>query len=566
MPTSAEYPLLLGPLLDRGPRVQPETEIITKIAGGYMKSTYAEHRAHVSVLASALIRVGGVVEGDVVSTFCWNNARHYQLYHAVPCLGAIVNTLNIRLSDKELAWIISDAQTKILVVDEDLVTKMESVFAVEPNLVRCVERVIVSGLDGGRWTGKSSLTQAIDWEEFVAGANPADRESPWPELHEDAACFLCYTSGTTGNPKGVAYSHRSTYVHVLSQGAPDMMNIKGSDTILSVVPMFHAAGWAIPLVALTLGCRIVLVNRFMAPADVAKSIFETGVTLSAGVPSIWQMLRQALKNDPAMLAQVKGRLKTLIVAGSAPPQEMMMWFWKEVDVEFRHLWGMTEMNPVGTVSHFVQTQRDLLKTPEQRAENLRTQGLPFFCVDWEIANPDDLNKKIPHDGVQSGELLVKGPAVTSSYWKGVGADRFHNGFLKTGDVASISPTQYMQIRDRSKDLVKSGGEFISSQDLENTIMGMANVVTACVVAVPHPKWDERPVAIVVPVEGEKAPSRDEVCKFLENSNFAKFQLPDDILEWKEIPMTGTGKMDKKNVREKLRKENYTLPELRASKL
>eukprot|EP00746_Dinoflagellata_sp_MGD_P025145 gnl/MRDRNA2_/MRDRNA2_15908_c0_seq1.p1 gnl/MRDRNA2_/MRDRNA2_15908_c0~~gnl/MRDRNA2_/MRDRNA2_15908_c0_seq1.p1 ORF type:complete len:355 (+),score=70.39 gnl/MRDRNA2_/MRDRNA2_15908_c0_seq1:69-1067(+) len=327
--------------------------------------------------------------------------------------------------------------------------------------------------------------------------------------------------------------------------------------------MFHACAWAIPLVALMLGCRIVLVNRFMDPVKVSETLIETGCTLSCGVPAIWQMLRQALQADPAKIAKCKGVLKTLICGGSAPPHEMMMWFHKEIGAEFRHVWGMTEMNPMGSCSSFIQTQEDNAKTAAERAEKLKYQGMPFFCVEWCITDPEDFEKTLPHDGETTGELLVKGPAVTAHYWKGVGKDKFHKGFLKTGDVATIAPKELMQIKDRSKDVVKSGGEFISSIDLENTVVSMQGVVSACVVAVPHPKWDERPIVIIVLAEGQAAPSHPEMCKFLEKSRFAKFQWPDDILVWDAIPMTGTGKMDKKAVRQKLQDSNYVLPELRA---
>jgi len=314
---------------------------------------------------------------------------------------------------------------------------------------------------------------------------------------------------------------------------------------------------------LMLGSKIVLVNRFMKPAEIADTIIEMGVTHSCGVPAVWQFLRSALTTSPEKMEKVRGVLKTLCTGGSAPPYEMMMWFLKELKVEFRHLWGMTEMNPLGSCSSFLQTQRDHQKTDEQRAENLRYQGMPTPSVEWYIADPDDLEQIQPHDGEHSGELLVKGPWVTTGYWGGVGKDKFHKGYLKTGDVASITPTDVMHITDRSKDLVKSGGEFISSIDLENTMTGMPSVSTCCVVAIPHPKWDERPIAIVVPPEGQAAPSRDEVVKFLADSRFTKFQYPDDILEWKAIPMTGTGKMDKKNVRKMLHDEGYLLPELRS---
>jgi len=293
----------------------------------------------------------------------------------------------------------------------------------------------------------------------------------------------------------------------------------------------------------------------MLPAQVAQTIIETGVTLSAGVPTIWQMLQQALQQDPSKIPRVRGVLKTLICGGTAPPLAMMEWYLKELGVEFRQIWGMTETNPLGTVSHFVQTQRDLKKSPAERLANLDMQGIPAPTVQVRIADSDALEeatpriKRVPADGKSAGELICRGPHVTTSYWKGAGADKFIDGWLKTGDVSSLSSTQEMKIRDRSKDLVKSGGEFISSVDLENSIVGMKEVASACVVAVPHPKFDERPVAVIVlPPDGKAVTRADVHAHLAKDGRFTKWQWPDDVIIWKEIPMTGTGKMDKKTVR------------------
>lgn len=561
MPTAAECPLLLGSLLDRGAMLQPTTEIVTKIEGGYRTTTYADLRRQVSQVAAAML-AWGFKEGDVASSYLWNTAEHLALYHALPSIGVLFNVLNIRLSNPETAWIVEDSGTKIIFADEDLLPRIETLFAGFAGKVSKVERVAVCGLDGRRWKGTGSkLPHVCEWSEVLAAGGEGLQQ--WPRFNEEAAAFLCYTSGTTGNPKGIAYSHRSTYIHVIGMGSPDMCNISGCDTILPVVPMFHAAGWTIPLAGLLLGCKMVLPNRFMDPAAIAQTIVETGTTISAGVPAIWQMLRSSLEANPASMNKVNGVLKTLICGGSAPPLELMLWFQDQLGVTFRHIWGMTETNPLGTVSIPVATHADLKKSREEQASNLKSQGLPFFTVEMRLVDPDDFSKSVPKDGQSTGELLVKGPTVTRSYWKGMGKDKFYDGYLATGDVASISPTDVMRIRDRSKDLVKSGGEFISSVDLENAITSMPSVQTACVVAHPHPKWDERPVAVVVPAAGQKGPSREEVCKFLEGSNFAKFQWPDDVLIWEAVPMTGTGKMDKKNVRQRLKDMDYKLPDQRS---
>lgn len=550
--------------------MQPDTQIITKVEGGYATITYAEHRQQVSLVASAFAKIG-LGEGDVLTSYCWNTAQHYQLYHAIPSMGAILNTLNIKLSEKESAWILNDAGTRFLVVDEDQIPKLEAVFKQFPELVQAVERTIVCGVDSAPWRKTTALPNAVDWFDFLATGDVSDFQE-WPVFHEDSACFLCYTSGTTGNPKGVAYSHRSTYIHVISQGLPDQMNISGSDSILSVVPMYHAGGWCVPLACLMLGCRIVLVNRFMAPAQVADAIIDTGVTLSAGVPTVWQMLQQALEQDPSKIVRVRGVLKTLICGGTAPPLAMMEWFLRETGVEFRQVWGMTETNPIGTMSHFVQTQRDLKKTPAERLAKLDFQGTPAVTVQIAIADSDKLEetqpslKHVAHDGESPGELICRGPHVTVGYWKGAGADKFIDGWLKTGDVSSLSPTLEMKIRDRSKDMVKSGGEFISSVDLENSIVGMPSVASACVVAVAHPKFDERPVVVVVLAPGVQGVTREEVHAFLaKDGRFTKWQWPDDVIVWDAIPMTGTGKIDKKAVRSTLKDRGYVSPNLWSDK-
>lgn len=563
-------PLLISSLLDRGPQIQPNNLLITRTANGYVSITYREHFKRSKQLAAAL-HAWGVKRHDRVATFAWNNNRHMQCYHAIPCMGAVLHTLNIRLGAKEQGYIIRFSQDRVIVVDEDLLERLSEVSAED---LTTVELVIVAGLDEGAGGWENSPAhrtlvsklggrgKVVDYDAFLV---PFPPEFVWPtDLDENAPLALCFTSGTTGNPKGVMYSHRSQYVHTLCMVAPDVMNLSGKDVLLPVVPYFHANGWGLPYTALMLGARVIHNNRFTDPASILEMAVDHKATFSAAVPTVWQTVRNALQHEPE---KYKGKfaIRQISCGGSSPPNEMMKWFWDTYRTEFLQLWGMTELSPCGTVARQVATWEHSQQSQEDQFKNVTKQGLPIPTVQIKIVDQNDFSKELPNDGKAQGEFLCIGPHTTGSYYKDPQTSKFPNGWLATGDVASIDEGYNMIIRDRSKDVIKSGGEWISSQDLEKHIASLPQILMAAVVAQPHPKWDERPVAIVV-MKPSQTVNLAQVQDHCIKNRFAKYELPDDVLIWSELPLTGTGKIDKKAIRKKLEDEKYQLPSLRKSKL
>ena len=543
-------PLLMSRLLDRGATVAPNEEIVTATADGVRRQTYRETRDRAHQLAHALSDAG-IAVGDRVGTFMWNGARHLEAYHAIACMGAVLHTLNIRLSDNDLEYIIDHAQDKLIIVDADALPLLEKLKDRMPS----VERIVVAtepGCEG--W--QTALPNAIDYEAFIAG-KPTRYE--WPEIPETSALGLCYTSGTTGNPKGVEYEHRSQYLHTLTQGLTDSMGLSGADTLCGIVPMFHAMGWGLPWTATMLGCKQVMPHRFMDPARLAQLMADEGVTVSAGVPTIWQGIKSMVEAEPARFDL--SALERLTCGGSAPPSSLIRWYWDTLGVEMIQGWGMTETSPLATLSRRIMTRAHRSLPEDRQFENVAKAGQLMPGLELDIFDEDF--KRLPHDGETVGEILVRGPWICSEYYNNPQPDKFHDGWLITGDVGKIDPDEYLIISDRSKDLVKSGGEWISSVDLENHIVAMPGVAQACVVAQPHPKWDERPVALIVLEEG-KTEADVPVQAVLDHcaTAFAKWQLPDDVLYVDSVPLTSTGKMDKKTVRAGLDEKGYQLPDLR----
>lgn len=545
--TMQQTPLLMSRLMDRGATIQPDVEVVTATADGVRRQTMRETRDRAHQLAHALA-AAGVEVGDRVGTFMWNGARHLEAYHAISCMGAVLHTLNIRLSDADLEYIVNHAEDKVILVDADLLPKLEALKDRMPT-VKTFVVATEPGLEG--W--ETSLPNAIDYEDFIAG-KPTDYA--WPEIDENAPLGLCYTSGTTGKPKGVMYTHRSNYLHTITIAMTDVMNLSAVDTLCGIVPMFHANAWGLPWVASMLGMKQIYPHRFMDPARLAQLIADEGVTISAGVPTIWQGVRAVVEGNPGK--HDFSSLQRLTCGGSAPPASLIDWFWQELGVEMVQGWGMTETSPLATISRRIAKRSDLEKTDAERAANQAKAGLLMPGLELEIF--DDQWNPLPHDGEAFGELLIRGPWICSEYYRNPQPEKFHDGWLVTGDVAKIDPEQYLIITDRSKDLIKSGGEWISSVDLENHIVAMPEVAQACVVAQPHPKWDERPVAMVVLKEGEELDAQAVLAHC--TSQFAKWQLPDDVLFVDAIPLTTTGKMDKKVVRAKLQDDGYRLPGLR----
>tara|TARA_A100001388_G_scaffold124430_1_gene91904 strand:- start:490 stop:2124 length:1635 start_codon:yes stop_codon:yes gene_type:complete len=543
--TMQRTPLLLSRILGRGAALDPNEEVVTLLADGTHRQTLKATWDRANQLAHALAGVG-VKPGDRVASFMWNNYRHLELYQAVPSMGAVLHTLNIRLSPTDLEYIINHASDKVIVADEDLLPLLEPLVDKMPT----VERIIICRHGEG---GETSFASTDDYEDFISGQAT---EYDWPEIDENAPMGLCYTSGTTGKPKGVMYTNRSTYLHTMSQAMTDAMAMSALDAVCGIVPMFHAMGWGVPFTASMLGCKQVMPHRFMDPEKLIQLMTEEEVTISAGVPTIWQGVKAVLEAQPDKYDT--SNLARLTCGGSAPPVSMMRWYWEEHGIEMIQGWGMTETNPLGTLSRKVAKRSHLKLSEDQQFENIAKAGLASPGLEIEIF--DENWQPLPHDGEAVGELLIRGPWICSEYYNDPQPEKFHDGWLVTGDVAKIDSEEYLIIADRSKDLIKSGGEWISSVDLENHIVALEGVQQAAVVAQPHPKWDERPVALVILFEGANV-TRELIIEHC-SEIFAKWQLPDDVVFVKEIPLTSTGKIDKKVIRGQLEADGYQLPDLR----
>lgn len=545
--TMQQTPLLVHRLMDRGARVFPHTEIVTLRGETTHRQTLAQTRARASQLAHALAEAG-VTPGDRVASFGWNNHYHMEMYQGVTSMGAVLHTLNIRLSSVELEYIVNHAEDKVIVADQDLLPLLAPLAGKIPT----VEKVVVCPEPGADpWQ--------IDFpggESYDAWIEGRPQTYPWPELDENAPLGLCYTSGTTGHPKGVMYTHRSTYLHTMAQCMTDSLGLSTTDTVQAIVPMFHAMCWGLPFSTLMLGCKVVMPHKFMTPETILDMMVQEKVTVSAGVPTIWQGVKAAIESNPDKWDL--STLKSVTCGGSAPPRALIQWFSETLGVEMIQGWGMTETNPLATISRRIGKGAHLDILEEERVANQSKAGLVIPGLEVEVF---DANwRPLPHDGKSVGEVCIRGPWICSEYYNNPQPERFHEGWLITGDVGTMDAEEYLVLTDRSKDLIKSGGEWISSIDLENHICAMAGVAQAAVVAAPHPKWDERPVAIVIR-EPDAELSPEDVRGHCEG-RFAKWQLPDEVLFRDEIPLTSTGKIDKKKIRAALESEGYQLPDLR----
>ncbi|MCH7816423.1 MAG: long-chain fatty acid--CoA ligase [Proteobacteria bacterium] len=543
--TMQNTPLLMSRILGRGALLDPEIEVVTKQADGTHRQSLKQTWDRANQLAHAL-QAQGIGVGDRVASFMWSNYRHLELYQGVPSMGAVLHTLNLRLSPTDLEYIINHAGDRVIFADEDLLPLLEPLWSKIP----CVELLVICRHGEG---GDSSFEKQIDYEEFIGGQAT---KFQWPEIDETSPMGLCYTSGTTGRPKGVMYTNRSTYLHTLTECLTDSIALSALDSILGIVPMFHAMGWGMPFCASMLGCKQVFPHRFMTPDAFLQLMHDEEVTISAGVPTIWQGVKAVLEAEPDKYDLSK--LTRLTCGGSAPPVSMMRWYWNTHNIEMIQGWGMTETNPLGTLSRKVAKRSHMKLSEDQQFENIAKAGLLMPGLEIEIFD-DDWNA-LPHDGKAVGELCIRGPWIAAEYFNDPQPDKFRDGWLVTGDVAKIDPEQYLLISDRSKDLIKSGGEWISSVDLENHIVGMPEIEQAAVVAQPHPKWDERPLALVVMADGAELDQAAVLAHCGEI--FAKWQLPDEVIAMDAIPLTSTGKIDKKTIRANLEKQGYKLPDLR----
>ncbi len=552
-------------ILGRGAKLDPNEEIVTLQENGTHRQTLQFTWERANQLAGAL-HEHKIRKGDRVASFMWNNYRHLELYQAVTSMGSVLHTLNIRLSPVDLEYIINHAQDRIIFVDEDLlpllIPFLDKIPSVELLVICRQEDNSETPFENTRFENtrfentrfNNTQIHTVDYEDFIVGK---PTEYSWPEIDENSPMGLCYTSGTTGKPKGVMYTNRSTYLHTVTQAMTDSMNLSSLDSVCGIVPMFHAMGWGLPFTASMLGCKQVMPHRFMDPARLVKLMAEEEVSISAGVPTIWQGIKTFIEENPDKFDL--SRLTRLTCGGAAPPVAMMRWYWDTLGVEMIQGWGMTETNPLGTLSRKVAKRSHMHLTEDQQFENIAKAGLLMPGLEIEIFGENW--SPLPHDGESVGELLIRGPWICSEYFNDPQPEKFHGDWLITGDVAKIDQEEYVIIADRSKDLIKSGGEWISSVDLENHIMSLEGVRQAAVVAQPHPKWDERPVALVIPAKDSRI-NEELILKHCVQM-FARWQLPDEIIFVDEIPLTSTGKIDKKTIRSDLEARHYKLPDLRA---
>ena len=524
-----DFPLTLTHLLDRARRLFPRTEIVSRQPDGRLhRQTWKDTYERSCKLAHALARLG-VKDGDRVATLAWNHNRHLEAYYAVPMMGAVVHTLNLRLHPTEIGYIARHAGDSVILVDRSLLPLLNQFVASVPS----VRHVIVMADDGPAPDGIIDYERLLETEAI---------EYDWPRLDENTAATICYTSGTTGNPKGVVYSHRSNVLHALVSCLPDEAALSSHDAVLPVVPMFHANCWGFAHMAAAVGSKLVFPGPKLDPESLLDLMAGERVTVAAGVPTIWIGILAQLDAHPKRWDL--SRLRQMNVGGSAAPPAMIEGFEKRHGLFVLHAWGMTETNPVGTIARL---KNDLERaSPEERMSYRASQGypMPFF----ETRHTDDQGRVLPWDGATMGELECRGPWVAASYMGDEGKDRWSpDGWFKTGDVVTIDAEGYVRITDRSKDVIKSGGEWISSVALENALMSHPCVLEAAVFAGRHPKWDERPIAAIVWKKDKRA-TEAELTQHLAGE-FAKFWMPDAYVFVDQIPRTSTGKFLKTRLRE-----------------
>ena len=524
------WPLTVDRILDHAGTRHASREVVSRsIEGPIVRTTYGDVRRRAKQVSNLLLDLG-IKPGDRVGTLAWNTGRHLEVWYGVMGIGAVCHTLNPRLHPDQICWIINHAEDRVIFVDSSFAPMLLARLDKAPS----VERVIVLADRAGMPPDLPGKSEA--YEELVSGYG---EDCAWGGFDEETACGLCYTSGTTGDPKGVLYSHRSNYLHTLMATQPDLLGLSASDTILPVVPMYHANAWGVTFAAPAVGAKLVLPGAKLDGASIHELLETEGVTVSAAVPTVWQALLQHLDDTRAKLST----LKRVMIGGSACPEGIIRGFHDRYGVEVSHIWGMTETSPVATCG--IPGAEVLARPfPEQMAWRLK-QGRPQLGCELRIV--DDAGRPLPEDGKAFGRLMCRGPIVASGYFRGAGGEVLDaDGWFDTGDVATIDPLGYMQITDRAKDVIKSGGEWISSVEIETIAASHPKAALAAVIGVPHPKWDERPLLLVKLREGQSA-TQAEFLACLEG-RIAKWWTPDEVLFVDDIPLGATGKIDKKVIR------------------
>ncbi|MBW8468455.1 MAG: fatty-acid--CoA ligase [Thiobacillus sp.] len=539
-------PLLISSLITHAERHHGSTEIVSRrVEGDIHRSTWGQVSRRARQVANALDSLH-LAFGDRVATLAWNGYRHLELYFGVSGTGRVLHTLNPRLHPEQLAWIVNHADDRAICFDMTFLPLVKAVVGKCPGVKHWIALC-----DADKLPADSGLPGLVSYEAWMGAQS---EKYLWPDLDENSASSMCYTSGTTGNPKAALYSHRSTLLHAYGAALPDALGCSARDSILPVVPMFHVNAWGLPYSAAAVGCKLV----FPGPAMDGKSVYELieseKVSMAAGVPTVWQMLLGHMQQNDLRFST----MKRTVIGGSACPPAMINAFNDTYGVEVLHAWGMTEMSPLGTVCTLKNAQ--LALSPEDQLKVRLKQGRSVFGVDMKIVN--EAGEELPWDGKAYGDLLVRGPWIIASYFKGEGGDPLRyddagKGWFPTGDVATIDADGFMQITDRSKDVIKSGGEWISSIDVENIAMAHPAVAMAACVGMKHPKWDERPIVVVMKKPGAEV-TREELLAFYEGK-IAKWQVPDDVVFVDAIPLGATGKMQKMTLRQQLK--DYVLPGL-----
>lgn len=533
-----DRPLLLKTLLWRAERVFGEKEIVTRTEQGLHRYTYREYAVRVRRLASALEQLG-VRQGDHVGTLAWNTYRHFEAYFAVPCMGAVLHTINLRLFPEQIVWIINHAGDTVLLVDPDQLPLIERIRSEIPT----VQAIVVFSDQ----VPDTTLNATYGYEELLAQSSP---HYEFPDLDENIAAGMCYTSATTGEPKGVVYSQRSTVLHSIALCLYNSFGVREEMTLLPAVPMFHVNSWGLPHASAMQGTKLVLPGTRPVPQVLAELIEQERVTHAVGAVTVGIQLREYLETSSR--THDLSSLKVLWLGGQSPPRGLMEWWEQNYGAYVPQAWGMTECSPLATYTHVKERFHE--RGREAVYEVRTTQGIAIPLVEIKVADPE--GNELPWDGKSVGEFMLRTPWAASAYYNDPERTEagFLNGWFRTGDVGTINPDGYVRLVDRTKDLIKSGGEWISSVDLENALMAHPLVVEAAVIATPHPKWLERPLAYVVPKNMEAPPSHEDLTAFLA-ARFPRWWLPDEYIFIDELPKTGVGKFDKKRLRSQLRRSS-----------